>query len=904
MVKAYLRYEHSASFGVVTSSSLVHDSTGKMLICAALENIVVWNLKSGTLVRSFVPARGVSGRPVGEVTQLCLSPSSPQVAAGHSDGTVRVWNLETGECDVTLTGHKSAVTALRFNRGGLLLASGGQDTNIVVWDVVGESGLYKLQGHRDQVTDLAFLEGSNKLVSTSKDSLVKVWDLETRHACQTIVGYKGEVWSVDVDPSESRVVVGSSDPEVRMYAVQEPEDGTGLRTRPAEGGTEEEPGVEVLQPMGSFKKSATGRCACVRFSPDGRLIGVLSVGKAMEIFRKLSEEEIKKKSRRRKRRRKEKAAKASAAEPEADEENAQDSLVEEFSQMVVHYAKQKIRAFSFRTGGSSDSSRGHEAQLALSLTNNSVDVVDVTKEGTTTKANTLDLAGHRGDVRSLRLSSDDNLLLSTSNTSAKIWNPRTGVCIRTVETGYGLSCMWAPGNRHAVIGTKDGRLQIIDVGMASVVETVEEAHSSSVWSLVPLPDRSGFVSGSADKSVKFWEWVLRDQPDGAGPKQLSCENTRTLKLSDDVLCCRISPDGKLLAVALLDCTIKVFYLDTLKFHLSLYGHKLPVLCMDISSDGTLLASGSADKNIKFWGLDFGDCHRSIFAHPDSVMDLVFVQDTHYCFTVGKDGSLRYWDADKWELLLELTGHHSEAWCCTVSSIGDFVVTGGHDKSLRRWDRTDEPFFLEEEREKRLESLFEADLEKQEQRSALEAEEGSRVAGERTLETLSSSDRILEALEMAANETKRAAERKPGEALPPNVLMMGMSPGEYVFKAVSSVRSADLEQAVMCLPFTNALGLLRYLTEWLKGGTNVELTARLAVLLLRIHHLQLVGTPSARPVLATLRGLLRRRVSELRDLFGSNVAALQHLQRTYTAEKSSFGDGGSTRLPVKRSLEAK
>jgi len=49
--------------------------------------------------------------------------------------------------------------------------------------------------------------------------------------------------------------------------------------------------------------------------------------------------------------------------------------------------------------------------------------------------------------------------------------------------------------------------------------------------------------------------------------------------------------------------------DTLKFFLSLYGHKLPVTAMDISSDSTLIATGSADRNLKFWGLDFGDCHR-------------------------------------------------------------------------------------------------------------------------------------------------------------------------------------------------------------------------------------------------------------------------------------------------------
>ena len=57
-------------------------------------------------------------------------------------------------------------------------------------------------------------------------------------------------------------------------------------------------------------------------------------------------------------------------------------------------------------------------------------------------------------------------------------------------------------------------------------------------------------------------------------------------------------------------------MDSFKFFLSLYGHKLPVLCMDISSDGALLVTGSTDKNLKIWGLDFGDCHKSIFAHAD------------------------------------------------------------------------------------------------------------------------------------------------------------------------------------------------------------------------------------------------------------------------------------------------
>lgn len=55
---------------------------------------------------------------------------------------------------VTLAGHRGAVTALRYNRAGALLASGAQDTDVIVWDVVAEAGLFRLRAHTGQVTDL------------------------------------------------------------------------------------------------------------------------------------------------------------------------------------------------------------------------------------------------------------------------------------------------------------------------------------------------------------------------------------------------------------------------------------------------------------------------------------------------------------------------------------------------------------------------------------------------------------------------------------------------------------------------------------------------------------------------------------------------------------------------------
>ena len=359
----------------------------------------------------------------------------------------------------------------------------------------------------------------------------------------------------------------------------------------------------------------------------------------------------------------------------------------------------------------------------------------------------------------------------------QIWNPKSGACLRSVDCGYGLCASFAPGARHALVGTKAGQLVFVDVAAATVTRTLA-AHGGPLWSLALQPDGAGFVTGGGDKEVKFWDFSLAapdrdaDAPDDAAAppaKTLAARHMRTLRLPGDVLSVRFSPDGKLLCVALLDATMKVFFADTLKFFLSLYGHKLPVLAMDVSSDGVLLASGSADKNVKLWGLDFGDCHASIRAHDDSVTALAFVPRTHYLFTASKDRTLRYWDADTREPLLTLPGHAAEVWGLAVSSAGDFVMTAGHDRSLRRWERTEEPFFVEEERERRLESLFEEGLEDAPDRglpsdkapgaaAAQQPDDGAvGLAGRRSMATLGAAESIVDALEMAAAEGVRRAE---------------------------------------------------------------------------------------------------------------------------------------------------
>ncbi|PON49000.1 Guanine nucleotide-binding protein, beta subunit [Parasponia andersonii] len=922
MVKAYLRYEPAAVFGVIASvgSNIAYDSSGKHLLTPALEKVGVWHVRQGVCTKILDPSASSRGPSLG-VTSIAASPSA-LVAAGYADGSIRIWDMERGTCETTLNGHKGAVTTLRYNKLGSLLASGSKDNDVILWDVVGETGLFRLRGHRDQVTDVVFLDSGKKLVSSSKDKFLRVWDLDTQHCMQIVGGHHSEIWSIDIDPEERYLVTGSADPELRFYSIKH-ESGDGYSVENVDGNEVANNGDlssqekwSVLKQFGELQRQSKDRVGTLRFNKYGNLLACQVAGKTVEIFRVLDEAESKHKAKRRVQRKEKKSAK----EKHKVIENGETSLVagegasllvtvpDIFRLIQTVRASKKISSISF----SPIIPKSSLATIALSLNNNLLEFYSI-ESNATNKTLAIELQGHRSDVRSVTLSSDNSLLMSTSHNAVKIWNPSTGSCLRTIDSEFGLCGFILPQNKYGLVGTKGGKLEIIDIGSGTCIEVVE-AHGGSVRSVAAVPHENGFVTGSADKDVKFWEYRV-EQKSAHDPKHLKVSNVRTMKMNDEVLAVVVSPDAKYIAVALLDNTVKVFYVDSLKFFLSLYGHKLPVLCMDISSDGELIVTGSADKDLKIWGLDFGDCHKSLFAHKESITAVKFVQSTHYVFSVGKDNLVKYWDADKFECLLTLEGHHADVWCIAVSNRGDFVVTGSHDRSIRRWDRTEEPFFIEEEKEKRLEEELETDLENAfENRYAPKEEvpeEGAvALAGKKSKETLSATDSILDALDIAEVELKRMTDCEEEKArgriaeFQPNVILLGLSPSEYVLRALSNVQTSDLEQTLLALPFSDALKLLAYLKEWTLNPDKVELVCRIATVLLQTHYNQLVTTPAARPVLTVLKELLYARIKECKDTLGFNLAAMDHLKQMMATRSDALFRGAKAKLQEIRSENSK
>lgn len=922
------KYEHSKSFGLVTSSTSnilwgrndrSTTSAGQAVV-AANEEVLTWDIKKGELL-----SRWRDERCSAQVTVIAQSKTDKDVyAVGHEDGSIRLWDGKIATNIVSFNGHKSAITHLAFDESGVRLASGSRDTDVIVWDLVAEVGQYKLRGHKDQITGLCFVEPKPEvhdeeaqqamvvdgsatasegfLITTGKDALIKVWDLSSRHCIETHVAQtNGECWALGVSPDLSGCITAGNSGELKVWAL----DAAGLAASQQQVDVPQN--SQFLHDRGTLFRNGKDKATEIIFHPRRDYFSVHGSEKAVEIWRIRNEAEIKKSlARKRKRRREKLASKKGTSENDMDVDGDEDddedvskaSVTEAFAQHLIIRTGGKVRSVDWADN------HGHKGlQLLVGTTNNQLELYNIAlkeksskKQDDTadyTRSLAVDMPGHRADIRSLALSSDDKMLASASNGSLKIWNVKTQSCIRTFECGYALCCAFLPGDKVVVVGTKEGKIEVFDVASAMLLDEVA-AHDGAIWSLQVHPDGRSMVSGSADKTAKFWNFqIVQEEVLGTTrtTPRLKLVQSRALKVSDDILSLRYSPDGKLLAVALLDSTVKVFFTDSLKLYLNLYGHKLPVLNMDISYDSKLIVTCSADKNIRIWGLDFGDCHKALFAHQDSILQVGFVSHNndgngHHFFSASKDRTIKYWDGDKFEQIQRLDGHHGEIWAMAVSRSGDFIVSASHDKSIRVWNETDEQIFLEEEREKEIEELYESTLTASLERDPDDENQNAEIAAasRQTTETLMAGERISEALEMGMadlhiiKEWEEAKKTNPHTAPPQRdplfMALGGISAEEHVMSVLQRIKASALHDALLVLPFASVPMLFTFLNIFAMRSMNIPLTCRILFFMLKTHHRQIVASRTMRAMLDGIRLNLRRALRRQKDEMGYNIAALK------------------------------
>lgn len=207
-------------------------------LASALEDVKLWQVLDGTLVRTLAVPGGQSPAPspasqVGalaselaspvvpgrEVLSIAFSPNGELLAAGSNDGAVHLWQVGDGTLLATLVGHTKSVQSVAFSPRGETLATASADATVRLWRVLDATPVSVFTGDAGWMHSVAFSPDGRILASGAADGTIRLWHAGDGAPLRSLEGHRGVVTSLAFAPDGRLLVSGSKDGTVRLWGA-------------------------------------------------------------------------------------------------------------------------------------------------------------------------------------------------------------------------------------------------------------------------------------------------------------------------------------------------------------------------------------------------------------------------------------------------------------------------------------------------------------------------------------------------------------------------------------------------------------------------------------------------------------------------------------------------------------
>jgi WD40 repeat protein/serine/threonine protein kinase len=585
-------------------SAVAATPDGRLLVTGSLDGTVkLWDAETGATLRTF---RG----HVGAVHSVAIAGDARTIVSGGDDGTARVWDGETGAQVMVSGGHTLAVRSVAVSRDGNIIASGSDDGTARVLHRAEDEEFLVVPRFSVGVSSVVLSADGMRLVTASRYGTVDIWDATSADLLGELPWDDDGAVAIAVDATGTRVYTGGRDGELREWTddgetsrellsgdgrgiLSLAVDDTGTRLVSASAR-----GVQLTSlgdgPDVGRSRALTGHEGAPRgvaISGDGRLIAAACADQLAVLW---------------------------------DGEMGGASIV-----LVSDLEREPTSLAVSRSGG-------------LLATASLIDWEVRLWDGRTGAPRAV-LFGHIGGITGLAMSADGERLASGSyDGSVRIWDTASGEQV-AVLIGHadGVSAVASDRTGEVIIsGSHDGVVRLwAHIGAEPLV--VELPGTGPVSGVCASADGTVFAAAGADGSV----YVI--EADGEVRSLASADGVGDGSLA-------LNADGSVLVWAAVDRDALIAWdLPAGTVRARADGLRAGVVALDLGPDGSRLAVASwGDATLNVRDTRSGETVAVLAGHTAPITAVAVAPDAGRMLSASADGTLRSWET-RLELAREL-----------------------------------------------------------------------------------------------------------------------------------------------------------------------------------------------------------------------------------------------------------